>query len=259
MAAPNPQRQREERERLARLFANPAATYVVHYACQSFSSPDYLGSPRVAAIAVRNLGSGTTESFSVHQEMELAKGPIRLDQCERQMLDRYFGFLEAHRGMSFLHWKMRDVKFGFAAIEHRYRVLGAEPFALSDHQKFDLSIMLANLYGSNYLPAPHFESIAERNGLSLADYIPGAQEPDAFRQGRYKAVLQSALCKAALIASAAQLANDRTLKTNAKWYALNTGRVREAVEMFDRNPVSAWTGLLASALSVGFGIALKLL
>jgi hypothetical protein len=72
-------------------------------------------------------------------------------------------------------------------------------------------------------------------------------------------VLQSTLCKAALLASTAQLANDRTLKTNARWYTLNTGRVREAIEMFDRNPVSAWTGLLATALSVGFGLALKLL
>ncbi len=72
MAAPNPQRQREERERLAKLFVNPAAVYVIHYACQSFSAPDYLGSPRVGAIAVRNLASGATSSFSVHQELEVA-------------------------------------------------------------------------------------------------------------------------------------------------------------------------------------------
>ena len=257
MAAPNPQRQREERERLAKLFANPSATYVIHYACQSFSAPEAYGSPRVAAIAVCSLGSGATVSFSVHQELELARQQISLDQAEGQMLARYFGFLEAHRGMSFLHWKMRDMKFGFAALEHRHEVLGGRPFALSDHQKFDLSIMLANLYGTGYLPAPHFETLAARNGLSLADYIPGSLEPEAFRQGRYKAVLQSTLCKVALIAHTAQLANDRTLKTNATLWTLNAGRLREAVEMFDRNPVSAWAGLLATALSVGFGVAFK--
>jgi hypothetical protein len=257
MAAPNPQRQREERERLAKLFANPAVAYVIHYACQSFSAPDNPASPRIAAIAVRNLATGATESFSIHQELERAKRPLSLDQCERQMLDHYFDFLEAHRGMTFLHWKMRDVKFGFAALEHRYEVLGGKPFALSDHQKLDLSLMLANLYGTGYLPTPHFEAIAKRNGLSLMDYMAGPQEPEAFRQGRYKAVLLSALCKVALIAGTAQLAADGTLKTNANWWTLNSGRLREAVELFDRNPVSAWAGLIASALSVGFGLVFK--
>lgn len=257
MAAPNPQRQREERDRLGKLLANPSAVYVIHYACQSFSAPDYLGSPRVAAIAVRNLASGATVSFSVYQELEVSKHQANLDQCERQMLERYFSFLEAHRGMTFLHWKMRDVKFGFAAIEHRFEVVGGKPFVLSDHQKLDLSIMLTNIYGTGYLPAPHFESIAARNNLSLADYIPGPQEPEWFRQGRYKAVLQSTLCKVALIASTAQLASDGTLRTNAGWWTLNGGRVREAVELFDRNPVRAWVGLLGAALSVGFGVVLK--
>lgn len=259
MAAPNPQRQREERERLAKLFASPATTYVVHYACQSFSAPDHMGSPRVAAIAVRNLASGTTVSFSVHQELELARHQIGLDHCERQMLERYFGFLEAHRGMTFLHWKMRDVKFGFAALEHRYEVLGGKPYSLSDHQKVDLSLVLTNLYGTGYLPAPYFESIARRNGLAMGDFIPGAQEPEAFRLGHHKAVLQSVLCKVDIIAQTALLAHDGTLKTDANWYTLNAGRVREAVELFDSNPVSAWAGLLGAAISVGFTVALKLL
>jgi hypothetical protein len=40
------------------------------------------------------------------------------------MLDGYFAFVEAHRDSTFIHWNMRDENYGFAALEHRYRVLG---------------------------------------------------------------------------------------------------------------------------------------
>ena len=98
MAAPNPQRQRAAKARLAQLFAQPSTVYVVHYACQSFRTPESQGSPRVAAIAVRNLDSGQTIAFSIHQELELAGVPPRaagqyMDRLERAMLDRYFDFL----------------------------------------------------------------------------------------------------------------------------------------------------------------------
>ena len=259
MAAPNPKRQREERERLNRLFANPGAVYVIHYACQSFFQKQQAGSPRVASIGIRNLQTGATASFSIHRELELSKQRQALDVLERSMLEKYFQFLAEHKGMTFVHWNMRDHKFGFAAIEHRYEVLGGNPYVLPDHQKVDLSMLLANLYGSNYLPRPHFESLARRNRLSTAGYLPGNEEPIMFASGEYFDVLQSTLCKVTLIADVAQLAFDRTLKTSANWWTLNRGNIREACELFDRNPVMAWAGLLAALGSASFSIALRFL
>jgi len=256
MAAPNPQRQRQERDRLARLFANPQSVCIVHYGCQNFSRLQQ--SPRIACIALRNLESGVTVSFSIHRELELAKSQMTLDELERGMLDKYFSFLGQHKGMTFLHWNMRDIKFGFAAIEHRYEVLGGTPYQLPDHQKIDVSILFTNLYGANYLPKPTFEYLAKRNELSLAGYLAGNLEPELFDQGEYYAVLQSTLCKVTIIAEAVKLACDGTLRTDATWWTLNVGRVREAWELFENNPVKAWGGLLATVAMASFSIFAKL-
>jgi hypothetical protein len=162
MVAPNPNRQREERQRLDRLFGRPEAAYIVHYACQSFFQSQQ-GPPRVASIAVRNLSSGATDSFSIHRETELWKKERQptFDELERSMLEKFFHFIAEHKGMTFLHWNMRDHKYGFAALEHRYEVLGGSPYVLPDHHKHDLSISLMNIYGSDYLPRPHFENLAK--------------------------------------------------------------------------------------------------
>ena len=158
-----------------------------------------------------------------------------------------------------MHWNMRDLKFGFAALEHRYEVLGGSPYILPDHHKVDLAMIIMNIYGGNYLPRPHFENLAKRNNLTLAGYIAGNQEPDAFAQGQYFAVLQSTLCKVTLIADVAQLAFDRTLRTNATRWTLNVGRLREASDLFERNPVQAWAGVLFAIASATFALVVKAL
>src|SRR5262249_18383143 len=161
LAAPNPQRQREARETLARLLGHPAAVYVLHYACQSFDQPGGRGSPRVTAIAARNVGTGETVTFSINTEIELARlAPVeallRLDGLERSMLDRFFEFLRINRAMRFVHWKMRDATYGFAAIEHRYTVLGGTPLSIPESQKTDLARLLVDIYGTHYVSRPHF-------------------------------------------------------------------------------------------------------
>jgi hypothetical protein len=232
---------------------------MIHYACQSFSQGRH--SPRVASISVRNLANGATISFSIHQELELSSHvhARELNSLERRMLDKFFQFLAEHKGMTFLHWNMRDVKFGFAAIEHRHRLLGGTPYVLPDHQKVDLSIMMTALFGTNYLPRPHFENLARANRLSLEGYLKGEDEPNIFNRGNYFAVLQSTLCKVTLLADVAQLAFDRTLRTNANWWTLNFGRIREACELFDRNPVRAWAGLLVALIGGSFALVLRFL
>jgi hypothetical protein len=264
MTAPNPQRQRAAKARLAQLFAQPSTVYVVHYACQSFRSAETQGSPRVAAIAVRNLDSGQTESFSIHQELELAGIPPRaagqyIDRLERAMLDRYFDFLAHDRGMRFVHWNMRDLTFGFAALEHRHARLGGSPYQLPEHQRHDLAIVTADIYGTDYLPRPHLKSLAARNGISLAGYLEGQQEPDAFNHGAFFAVLQSTQCKVTIIAGVCHRIHDNTLATNASKWTRNVGTVREAVQMFENNPVKAYAGLVFGALSAGFALVWKLL
>ena len=42
---------------------------------------------------------------------------------------------------------MRDMNYGFKAIEHRYSVLGGEPYQIPDANKIDLARQLINCYG----------------------------------------------------------------------------------------------------------------
>ena len=238
--------------------------YVVHYACQSIRSSDkqgtdLQGSPRVGSIAVRNVDSGQTLSFSIHQELELAGIPPRaaaqyMDRLERAMLDRFFNFLRVDKGMRFVHWHMRDLTFGFTALEHRHTRLGGTPYVIADHQRHDLAILTAEIYGTDYLPRPLLKSLAERNGISRAGFLEGAAEPDAFDRGLYFAVLQSTQCKVTIIADVCRRIHDNTLATDASKWTRNVGKVREALQLFDNNPVYAWSSLLFGAVAASFGL-----
>ena len=263
VAAPNPNRQKAARESLSRLFVHPASVFVVHYACESFDQGQGYASPRVTAIALRNLGSGATTSYSIHSEVELARrrnnDVAGLDVMELAMLARFYDFLARNPAATYLHWNMRDEKFGFAAIGHRYALLGGEPVAVHDSQKLDLSRLFVELFGSDYVAKPYIETLAGLNGLSTTSFLSGPEEARAFAQGQYYNVLQSVLCKVTLIADVAQLAADRALKTEATWWTLNGGQLREAYEMFWRNPVRAISSLVFGVGSAAFLLVVKLL
>lgn len=254
MAAPNPSRQRLARQKLAELFAHPATVFTIHYACERFDSGDGLGSPRVTAIAVRNVGTGDTAAFSIHAEAERARfAPVqilsRFDQLEAAMLTRFFDFLERHSAMRFVHWNMRDITYGFEAIEHRFAMLGGEAVKIPSSQRFDLARLLIDIYGTNYVEASPLETLAELNGLSLAGLLLGAAEADAFHRGEYSSVQRSAVGKSRLLFDLLHLAHDKTLKTHASLWTMNAGRLREAAELFHNNPLKAVAGTLFAVLS----------
>lgn len=264
MAAPNPERQRTARDRLARLLAHPASVYVIHYACQSLDQDERHGTPRVTSIGARNLETGAVESFSVHAEANLAHlSPVqilsRMDQLERAMLDKFFEFLKTQRAMRFVHWNMRDEVFGFPAIELRYAILGGTPTSIPESQRIDLARVLMDIYGSAYIEPPQFEGITVFNALPTQGVLAGKAEAEAFERGEYAAVKRSTLAKVRLMFDILQLAHDRSLKTKATWWELNLGRAREAYEMLERNPVHALASLAFAGVSAAFGVILKLL
>ena len=109
------------------------------------------------------------------------------------------------------------------------------------------------------LPVPHA-------GLAVLDLVlppqgvlAGKDEAEAFERGEYAAVKRSTLGKVRLMLDILQLAHDRTLNTNATWWDLNVGRVREAYEMFERNPVQAVAGTAVTFGGEVFGLVMKFL
>jgi hypothetical protein len=224
-------------------------TLVIHYSCESFYDKVDGKTPRITSLAVRNFASGQTDSFSIHQiaeERRVEFGQIteHYDALERQMLDCFFEFVRTRQHCNWIHWNMRDVNYGFAAIEHRYRVLGGAPVQIFEDRKFDLSRALVDLYGVGYIGHPRLESLMEKNKITAKDFLSGKQEADAFENKEFVKLHQSTLRKADCLANLFERALNGSLKTNATWfdrYAFSLAAIGELAK-------EHWlvTGLIAS-------------
>src|SRR5699024_11681334 len=95
---------------------------LVHYSCESFYDRPEGRTPRVTSIAVRNHATGYTESFSIHKVAEIKHVAFddienRYDELEKEMLSEFFEYLNQHKESIWVHWNMRDINYGFPALE----------------------------------------------------------------------------------------------------------------------------------------------
>ena len=205
------------------IFESSSNVLVVHYSCESFYDIKDGRTPRITSIAVRYLESAQTISFSIHKIAEKCKvsfGEIEChyDELEKTMLDDYFAFVEKHQQYKWVHWNMRDANYGFAAIEHRYEVLEGKPFLIPDVNKWDLSRLLVDIYGVDYIEHPRLEKLIEKNKITVKDFLTGRQEADAFGNKEYVRLHQSTLRKADVLSSILYKVHDVSLETNTKWF-----------------------------------------
>lgn len=257
MPAPYPDKQREARRILADLFSNPSTTRVIHYSCESFDNRPTGQSPRITSIAVRRLDSGQTKSFSIHAIAEERGVPLsaiasKYNSLEKEMLERFYSYLAQSSDARYLHWNMRDANYGFEAIEHRFRVLGGTPRLVQENQRYDLARLLQDLYGNEYLSNPKLEKLAEKNGMTMLNFLKGSVEAESFPRGEFVELHQSTLRKVDLISDIAERSYRRTLKTDASWWVERGGRITAVVDWVARNPVIALT---ISVIALLIGIA----
>jgi hypothetical protein len=256
-------RQKDARATLNRLFANGANTLVIHYSCESFYDRPDGASPRITSIAVRRLDTGQTVSFSIHQVAERNKHPLddidrMYDAFERQMLDEYFEYVDRHREQNWLHWNMRDINYGFAALEHRYRVLGGAPVEIHESRRFDLSRLLVAIYGNAYIGHPRLDRLVEKNNITRKAFMTGKEEADAFVNKNYVGLHQSTLRKVDVLANVAGRAQDRSLKTNTSWWNLHGGSVKGVADWLATHPAFTIFGVLTTVAGTALAIvALK--
>lgn len=155
---------------------NPENYLIIHYSCESFYDITDGRTPRITSIAVYSYNSAQTDSFSIHKTAEKQHISIdeiegKYDELEKTMLDEYFQFVKEHKGKKWIHWNMRDINYGFKAIEHRYEVLGGTPELINDADKYDLSRLLIQKYGVNYIDHPRMESLIAYNNIKAKDYL----------------------------------------------------------------------------------------
>lgn len=161
------ERRRETEACFEKLYKEKQHSLIIHYSCESFYDIKDGKTPRITSIAIRYLDTGQTTSFSIHKEAELKKIDINdidanYDLLERIMLAGYFKFVKENKNFNWIHWNMRDINYGFEAIEYRFRVLGGSPFSIDHTKKIDIARLLVDKYGLNYIGHPRLEKLIEK-------------------------------------------------------------------------------------------------
>ena len=236
-------RHKESKKQLDQLFENTLNVLAIHYSCESFYDIKEGRSPRITSIAVRNLQNGQTRSFSIHQVAEKERVDFtdiraKYDELELEMLKQFFNFVEICKSHYWLHWNMRDINYGFAALEHRFGALGGgkPDFAIPDNAKFDLARILIGIYGVGYIGHPRLQKLVEKNHITSMNFLDGEQEANAFEAEKYVELHQSTLRKVDVICNLADRAHTGRLKTNASWWQTHGSHVRGAVEYIRDHP-----------------------
>ncbi|MGL6200389.1 MAG: hypothetical protein ACRC3H_15775 [Lachnospiraceae bacterium] len=204
---------------------NPQSYLIIHYSCESFYDITDGRTPRITSIAIYSYDSAQTDSFSIHKTAEKEHVTIseieeKYDDLERHMLDDYFQYIKEHKGYNWIHWNMRDINYGFKAIEYRYEVLGGTPTIVGDTQKIDLARLLIQRYGISYIGHPRMERLIELNEIKAKDYLKGAEEANAFANKEYIKLHQSTLRKVDVFANIINRSIHGTLKVQSKWYEI---------------------------------------
>ncbi len=256
MAAMNRSKKRKNAiEKLNDLAINSSHILVIHYSCESFYDIQNGRTPRITSIAVRFFKTGQTKSFSIHKVAELKKVPFEniedcYDELEKEMLSEFFKFLKEHKAYTWVHWNMRDINYGFEAIEHRFSVLGGKPISVDDSNKVDLSRYLVDIFGLKYIEHPRLESLINLNKITKKDYLGGAAEATAFNNKEYVKLHQSTLRKVDMFQTILERASDKTLKTRSKLRDVYGFSPQGIAEMIKEN----WLlGLIWSAITLVVG------
>ena len=249
------QRRKKAREQLTTLFDRADQVLIVHYSCESFYDRPDGASPRITSIAIRNLDSGQTTSFSIHQMAERQNVPKeaieqQYDALEKLMLDEFYEYVRLHGSHTWLHWNMRDINYGFQALAHRYRVLGGQPVDVHDSKLVDLSRLLYTMYGSSYIGHPRLQKLLEKNHIMHQDMLPGAEEAAAFERKEYVKLHQSTLRKVDIFETVAERAHHGFLKTNTTWRQT----IRDYPEAFGEILQQHWLPLTIGFVSSVAGI-----
>jgi len=246
--------------KLEELFRAPGICCAIHYSCESFRDNPEGSSRRVTSIAIKNLETGTADSFSIHQFAEI-KGVVakdietQYDALEKSMLDAFYETMQQKQGFKWLHWNMRDSNYGFPAIAHRYKVLKGTPVEIQPERQIDLSALLQDIYGPNYIGHQRLEQLAKYNEMTMLGFLTGKEEAQAFVDKQYVLLHQSTLRKVSLIATIAERQWQGGLKTQAKPIDVYGSRLRAVVDSVTNSPWFKIGGFVGLLLSVGRFIA----
>jgi len=244
---------------LEKLFDNGETTIVIHYACESFFKLEDGESPRISCISVKNLGSGHATSFSIHHFAErkgisISDIKSNYNELELDLLADFFDFVRNNQGYTWAHWNMRNINFGFHAIEHRYHVLGGDPVVLPDARKVDISDIMIKLYGVDYSPKPVLANLCQLNDITSEFFLEGREEAEAFERGEFRQIHQSNLKKVDFISYVAEKALTGKLKTQSSWWQAHGMHPRIIIDLIREHWVVGFLALVVLVFAIVRGV-----
>lgn len=251
-------RRREAKEKIAQISDKRDYTLVIHYSCEGFSKLSDRAVPRIVSIVARNLSTGQTASFSIHQFAERKLGPrfstedinANYDKLEKDMLTEFYDYAKYHRNYNWVHWNMRNMHYGFAALEYRYSILNGDPFVISELRQPNLRELLVGIYGPGYIESPRLENLMKENTMNDDNFLSGEKEAEAFEQGRYTKMHLSTHRKVAVIAEIITRAADGTLKTKAKLRDIYGSRLAFATEKLREAWYFPWISIIGAMAGI---------
>lgn len=246
---------REGQDTLGHLMLHKSKVRIVHYSCESFSSSR---APRITSISVYDFDSKQIESFSIHlSAQEMGRSCVSLtedeiDELEKYLLKKFFMYVRANRSCKWVHWKMKDLAFGFKALELRFRSLKGRPTKVPNENKYDLSEILKLIYSSNYETNDDISkllSLARRNGWKLKRALPGIDEAKAFEEKEYQLLHHSTQQKVEGLAYILEAATQDKLKVAARFYQIYGLNLAGAVRLVQEHPFYSLLSILATVAS----------
>ena len=230
-------------------------TYFIHYSCQNFDDSKDSLSPRITSIAILHYQSGQMFSFSIHlsaEQLQIKPEDIEsnLDIIEKDMLCKLNNFISSHvNNIYWVHWNMKDIYYGFEALEHRYIVLNQQPMVhIPEENRFNLSDILSNKYG-NFAKDPRMENLMRLNSKDKGvhrNFLSGEDEATAFQAKQYRQMHNSTMCKVRFFRNVLDKAYDNELRTE-------TNQFRYFVNELYKNPfmqLLSIIGIIGSVVSL---------
>jgi len=213
-------KRKKAKDKIEQLYQNVNSCLIIHYSCENLYNIKEGKTPRITSIAVRFMDSGETKSFSIHKiaernEVEFDEIEKNYNLLEKEMLDDFYKFLNDYKTHTFIHWKMRDINYGFEAINHRYETLQGKPIELIRQNKVDLSKLIKDIFGDNYAKHPRLENLMRKNQVSYDQFLKGAKEAEAFDNKEYTKFHQSTLIKTHILEKLFERVAEGRLKTES--------------------------------------------
>lgn len=230
---------------------------IIHYSCESFYDKTDGYSPRITSIAIRNFATFQTELFAIHKIAEIKKIPFNeitnhYDDLEKEMLKRYFKFVDRNKSKKWLHWNMRDSNYGFKAISHRAEVLGVKSEDIDDDKKIDIASLFIQRYGKGYAKNPRIENLLKINHISPKDFLPGKDEAAAFENQEYIKLGMSTASKVDVFSNFLNLAIDNKLIVNSTKFEIYGCTIKGFIAMIQDNMLYTGIFYIANLVLGGF-------